>query len=77
MSIWNIKMESKDELKDIDIKNYACYNLDDEIKYIDINFRRYFYDALLDENLYEDILIYGISQKTSMRPKSLLIRFDK
>ena len=26
-------MESKDELKDIDIKNYSCYNLDDEIKY--------------------------------------------
>ena len=66
-------MESKDELKDIDIKNYACYNLDDEIQYIDINFS----DILLDENLYQDILIYGISQKTSMRPKSLLMRFDK
>ena len=31
-------MESKDELKAIDIKNRACYYFDDIIKDIDINF---------------------------------------
>ena len=31
-------MESKDELKEIDIKSRACYYFDDTIKDIDINF---------------------------------------
>ena len=30
-------MESKDELKEIDIKNRVCYYFDDTIKGIDIN----------------------------------------
>ena len=40
-------MESKDELKEIDIKNRACFYFDDIIKYIDINFN----DILSDEKL--------------------------
>ena len=31
-------MESKDELKEIDIKNCVCYYFDDIISCIDINF---------------------------------------
>ena len=38
-------MESKDELKEIDIKNRMCYYFDDIIKDVDI----YFSDILLDE----------------------------
>ena len=50
-------MECKDKLKEIDIKNYACYYFDDIMNGIDINFR----DILLDEKLYENISIYDIS----------------
>ena len=50
-------MQSKDELKEIDIKNLARYYFDDIIKEIDINFS----DILLDEKLYKDISIYDIS----------------
>ena len=32
-------MESKDELKEIDIKNRTCYYFDDIVRIIDINFR--------------------------------------
>ena len=32
-------MECKDKLKEIDIKNYACYYFDDIMNGIDINFR--------------------------------------
>ena len=66
-------MESKDELKEIDIKNCAYYYFDDIIKDIDINFS----DILLDEKLYENISVYDISYKTSMGPKLLRIRFHK
>ena len=66
-------MESKDELKEIDIKNCAYYYFDDIIKDIDINFS----DILLDENLYENISVYDISYKTSTCPKLLRIRFHK
>ena len=31
-------MESKDELKEIDLKNRACYYFDDIVKDTDINF---------------------------------------
>ena len=31
-------MESKDELKEMDIKNRACYYVDDIVNTIDINF---------------------------------------
>ena len=66
-------MESKDELKEIDIENRSCYYFDDIIKNIDINFS----NILLAKKLYEKILVYDISYKTSTGPKLLCIRFDK
>ena len=66
-------MESKDELKEIDIKNRMCYYFDDIINDVDI----YFSDVLLDEKLYENISVYDISNKTSTGPKALYIRFDQ
>ena len=35
----NIKMESEGDIKEINIKNRACFYFDDIIKDIDINFR--------------------------------------
>ena len=57
-------MESKDKLKEIDIKNRTCY---------------YFHDIIKDykKKLYENISVYGISYKTLMGPKPLRIRFNK
>ena len=52
-------MESKDKLKEIDIKNRTCYLFDDIIKDVDI----YFSDILLDKKLYENILVYDIHTK--------------
>ena len=49
-------MESKDELKEIDIKNRTCYYFDNVMKDIDISFS----DILLDEKLYENISVYDI-----------------
>ena len=72
-------MESKEELKKIDIKNRMCYYFDDIIRLWDTNI--YSIDILLDEKLYkekyENILIYDISYKTSTGAKPLRIRFDK
>ena len=42
-------MDSKDELKEIDIKNLTCCYFDDMINAININFN----DILSDEKLYE------------------------
>ena len=55
-------MESKNEVKELDIKNCTCYCFVDIIKAIDINFN----DILFDKN-------YGISYKTSMCTKPLRI----
>ena len=66
-------MEIKDELKETDIKNRACYYFDDIIKERDT----YLVDILLYEKLYENISVYNISYKTSASPKLLRIRFDK
>ena len=66
-------MESKDELKEIDIRNCACYYFDDINKDRDINFS----NILLYKKLYENISVYDISYKTSTGPKPLWIRFDK
>ena len=70
-------MESKNELKESDIKNRKCYYFDDIITVRDISFS----DILLDEKLYqekfENILIYDISYKTLKGAKPLRIRFDK
>ena len=66
-------MESKDKLKEIDVKSRTCYYFDDIIKDIYINFS----DILLDEKLYEKISVYDISYKSSTSPKPLRVRFDK
>ena len=66
-------MESKNKLKEIDIKNRTCYYFNDIIKDVDI----YFSDILLDEKLYENISVYDISYKTSIGLKTLHIRYDK
>ena len=72
-------MESKDELKEIDIKNRTCYYFDDIIRFWDKDID--FCDSLLEEKLckgkYENILIYDISYKISMGAKPSRIRFDK
>ena len=69
-------MESKDELKEIDLKNGTCYCFDDVMRYIDINFN----NVLLDKKSYKkykNIIIQDISYETFMDPKPLLIRFDE
>ena len=72
-------MESKDELKEIDIKNCTCDYFDDIIKFWDRDIG--FSDILLDEKLYKEkyeiILIYDISYGTSTGAKPLRIRFNK
>ena len=56
-------MESKDELKEIDIENCTCYYSDDIIRARNRDI--YSTDILLDEKLckenHENILIYDIS----------------
>ena len=66
-----MKMESKNKLKEIDIKNRACFYLNDIITDI------YSVDILFDKIIYENILVYDILCKTSAGPKSLRIRLDK
>ena len=65
-------MDSKDALKEIDIKNRTCYYFDDIMRVGGINFS----DILLEEKSY-DILIYDISYKTFIGAKPLRIWFDK
>ena len=65
-----MKMESKDKLKEINIKNRMCYYFDDTIKFWDKAIE--FSDILLDKKSYETferISIYGISYKTSTGAK--------
>ena len=64
-------MESKDGLKEIDIKNRMCFYFDDTMRVGDI----YFNDTLFDEKAYESILIYDIS--FFMGAKPLRFRFEK
>ena len=66
-------MKSKNELKEIDIKNRLCYYFDDIINDTKINFS----NILLYKKLYENISVYNISYKTLTGPKPLRIRFDK
>ena len=66
-------MESKDEFKEIDVKNCRCYYFDDIMRVIDIDFS----DNLLDEKsykTYENILIYDISFKTFTGAKQFHIK---
>ena len=71
-------MESKDELKEIDIKNRTCYYFDDIIGVMDTNSDFDFSDTLLGEKCYKEnyknILIYDISGKTLTSAKQLRIR---
>ena len=66
-------MKSKNELKEMDIKNFTCYYFDNVI----IGRVIYSVDILLDKKIYEMISVYEISYKTSTGRKSLHIRFDK
>ena len=66
-------MKSKNQLKEIDIKNRVCYYFDDIINGTKINFS----NILLDKKLYENISAYNISYKTPTGPKPLRIRFDE
>ena len=66
-------MNSKEELKKIDIKNCIFHYFDDIITDRDTNFD----NILLDKKLYENISVYHISYKTSMGPKPLCVRFEK
>ena len=65
-------MESN-ELKKARIKYRMCYYFDDKIKLEDFDIN----NILMDEKLYEKILIYDIAYKTLIGSKSLRIRFDK
>ena len=60
-------------MKEINIRNCTCYYFDDLIKIEDFGFD----NTLLDEKSYKNILVYDISHKTFIGPKSLSIRFDK
>ena len=75
------KNESKDELKEIDIKNRTCYYFDNVMRAWDIDVEIDFSDISLEEKLYkennENILIHEISYKSSTDAKPLLIRYDK
>ena len=66
-------MKSKDELKEIDIKNRPCYYFDGIIKDVCI----YFSGFSLDKKLYEKNSVSDIPHKTSTGLQSLRIRFDK
>ena len=65
-------MKSKNELKEIDIKNRECYYFDDIINGTKISFS----SILLDKTLYENISVYKISYKAPAGSKPLHIRFD-
>ena len=57
-----MKIESKYELKEIDIKNRTCYYIDDTMRVGNI----FFNDILLEEKSPESIFIYEISYKNFM-----------
>ena len=50
----NIKMESKDELKETDIKNCRSYYFDDIMRAWDIDIDTDFSGILLEEKLYKE-----------------------
>ena len=67
-----MKIDSKDELKEIDIKDRTCYYFDDIIEIKDFDFD----DISLNENL-ENIMVYSTSYKTLIGARPLCISFDK
>ena len=66
-------MESKDELKEMDIEKCTCYYFDDIMRVVDLDFDNILFEA----KTYGNILIYDISYKTFMSSKPLRIRFDE
>ena len=70
-------MESKNELKEIDIKNCTCYYFDDIVKAIGINFNYILLDEKLYKENYENILIHDILYKTSTGAKPLHVRYEE
>ena len=67
-----MKIDSNDELKEIDIKNCMCCYFDDIIKIEEFNLN----NILINEKLYEKVLAYNISYK-KLIARALRIRFDK
>ena len=72
MSLYNLKMEGKDKLKEINIKNRTCYYFDDIIKDVYI-----YLNDFIRRNVIWKYFVYDISYKTSTGPKPLRIGFDK
>ena len=66
-------MDSKDVLKEIDIKNCTCYYFDDIIRIEDFNID----NISIDEKSYVKILVYNISYKSLIDAKPLRIMLDK
>ena len=66
-------MRNKNKLKEIYVKDCACYYFDDIITGTDINFT----DILLGNKLYENISVYGILHEILMASKSLSISFNE
>ena len=67
MPVWITKIESKTELKEIDIKNGACYYFDDIFNVTDINFS----DILLAKKLWKYFSLWHF-----VCPKPSRIRFN-
>ena len=61
------------EFKKIRIKNRTCYYFDDIIELEDFDLD----NILIDKKSHKNILIYDISYKTLIDPKSLQIVFEK
>ena len=55
-----INVDRNDELKQINIKNCACYYFDDILKIEDFDIDK----ILIDEKSYKNILVYNISYKS-------------
>ena len=55
-----INVDRNDELKQINIKNCACYYFDDILKIEDFHID----NILIDEKSYKNILVYNISYKS-------------
>ena len=68
-----INIESNHKLKEIYIKNCACYYFDGIIETEDFNLD----NILINKKSYKNILVYNISYKTLIDAKPLHFRFDK
>ena len=71
-----MKMENKDGLKEIDIKNRTCCYFDDIMRVTDIDFSHILLSKRSNKT-YGKKLFYVLSYQIFMGPKQLLISFDK